>query len=218
MKTSMFIILRLIIFVKVSIAAIFVGIGVGLAFDSGISTFPIVLAGVYLITFLPFYIVVFLPQQIIFKPPLPLKVYYIYVIVVVSMFILIIASVDVKYAFTNSDIYRKIKFKKICFINNDKVSSNSVLILYNNKKEIIRLHPSDNRCIYFDKKDNIIKLRAIKCNEIEQDNAPNTYEEVNMDRLLKQKSYNLNIKYLENDMIISPSSRDNETFEWIMTK
>ncbi|NWG38609.1 MAG: hypothetical protein HXY27_01380 [Hydrogenophilaceae bacterium] len=59
-------------------------IGIGLAFDSGTSTPALTLAGLYLFTFIPALLLALLPISVITKPPLPIKIWYGWIVLLAS--------------------------------------------------------------------------------------------------------------------------------------
>lgn len=70
------VILRLVYAAGVLYVAGWLGIGVAMGFDAGASTGALVVAGVYLITFVPALFLAVLPVSVLARPPLVLKVWY----------------------------------------------------------------------------------------------------------------------------------------------
>lgn len=92
MKTAIVILvsiaIRIVYVCAVGLFAARIGVGVAMGFDSGASASALALAGAYLLTFVPALVLGFLPSNLITRPPLPLKVWYGWVVVLIGGFAL----------------------------------------------------------------------------------------------------------------------------------
>jgi hypothetical protein len=70
------VILRLVYVAGVLFVAGWLGIGVAMGFDAGVSAGPLFVVGVYLITFVPALLLAVLPLSVLTRPPFVLKVWY----------------------------------------------------------------------------------------------------------------------------------------------
>jgi len=70
------VILRLVYAAGVLFVAGWLGIGVAMGFDAGVSAGPLFVVGVYLVTFVPALLLAVLPVAVLTKPPFVLKVWY----------------------------------------------------------------------------------------------------------------------------------------------
>ena len=83
------ILVRIIISIPIAFYAFWIGVGLGMGFDSGVNFPAVLLSSAYLLTVIPiFFILFFVPARIIFKPPLILKMWYgwLGVVVITSVF------------------------------------------------------------------------------------------------------------------------------------
>ena len=70
------VIVRAILFGSILYVALWLGVGVAMGFDAGISLFPSLIAFLYLFTFIPALLLCLIPLSKLTKPPFILKVWY----------------------------------------------------------------------------------------------------------------------------------------------
>lgn len=81
------VILRLTYVAGLLFVAGWLGIGVAMGFDAGVSSGALVVAGVYLATFVPALLLAVLPVSVLTKPPLVLKVWYGWAILLITVIV-----------------------------------------------------------------------------------------------------------------------------------
>jgi hypothetical protein len=70
------IVVRTLVLLVMAFLAFWLGIAVAMGFDVGMNAPALILAGMYLLTFLPAMVVAFLPLRILLKPGILLKIWY----------------------------------------------------------------------------------------------------------------------------------------------
>jgi hypothetical protein len=219
MKILLSVLLRIAAFISIGIFAFFIGIAVAMGFDSGISWTAILVAIVYLIIFLPVIIVIFLPLELIINPRGLLKIWYIFVVTILSTVFLIMSIYDITYAISNSSIYKNLFSDKVCFTReiNDSFDKNSgALLLYDKTNLVLRLFPGEKSCFTINN-NRIFELRTVKCDKVKHELEPVMYEKTNIDELLNQSPYALNLKLSKmRNFTTVPSGKGDAKYEWII--
>lgn len=219
MKILFCVLLRIAAFISIGFFAFFIGIAVAMGFDSGISWTAILIAIVYLITFLPVIIVIFLPLELIINPRGLLKIWYIFVITIFSSVFFIMSIFDIKYAISNSSIYRNLFYDKVCFTRekNGSIDKDSgALLLYDKTNLVLRLFPGEKSCFTINS-NRIFELRTVKCDKVKHELEPAMYEKTNMSELLNKSPYDLNMKTTKTrNFTTVPSGKGDAKYEWII--
>lgn len=85
------VIVRVILFGSILYVALWLGIGVGMGFDAGIGLFPSLVAILYLFTFIPALLLCFMPLSKLTKPPLVVKVWYWWIVLLSAIWAILFA-------------------------------------------------------------------------------------------------------------------------------